>query len=670
MEPLKKQDPKKIGPYTLVARLGSGGMGTVYLASRSEATVALKVVSGGFDDDPALKNRFIREIENLRKTRSAFIAGIIDSKVEESNAWLAVRYINGPNLFQEISRHGPLSEQQLWEVAIGGLVAISQIHASGVIHRDIKPANILLSETGPKLIDFGISHRSDDTSLTTTGLVAGSPAWLAPEQLDIGDVSSAADIFSFASTLVFASTGQSPWGDHSSMSVPILFNKILSETADLSKMSKDLKNTFIPAFSKDPKARPSALELLEASISIAPLVPLERIKGWITLEAGLDSKKLKQDFLFAKIVPIIDERISVLRRGQTEKQKKESLQNPAQESAIEENVVRGKPRSGFRKTLTGVILAGTLSIGAVLGASVAPVPLGTEDVAETSDVSDSVQIRQPIDPPTYMFTTVSNSGIASLSPGEGAVLVEGEDISITLRFNEGYVFEDENSPALKVAAVGADIPDDTCIGDWPLEPDPVDLEVFRFDCEGLPSGQYLFRVEWTLSGQDGSGGNLEKETISAFVDVIEEQTREEKEQTREENQSAESAARSAGFTFEFLGGGWLSWDSPRKYSTSGNSLIRAWCERGKVGWGWGDNGNWAEIIDANGTAIETVAQTESTGTCILENTPGGQYDGDPAEGRRIVVPASWIEPRLVPGECLYLRFKTHGDYDDVCLRGR
>jgi len=131
------------------------------------------------------------------------------------------------------------------------------------------------------------------------------------------------------------------------------------------------------------------------------------------------------------------------------------------------------------------------------------------------------------------------------------------------------------------------------------------------------------------------------------------------------------AGPSAGFTFEFLGGGWLSWDSPRKYSTSGNSLIRAWCERGKVGWGWGDNGNWAEIIDSNGTAIETVAQTESTGGCILEDTHvNAAYVGDPAEGRRIVVPASVIEPRLVPGECLYIRFRTHGDYDDVCLRGR
>lgn len=664
MEPLKKQDPKKIGPYSLLARLGSGGMGTVYLASRSETTVALKVVSGGFEDDPLLRNRFIREIDNLRKVRSPFIAGIVDSKVERESAWLAVNYINGPNLLQEVQRNGRISEEKLWEVAIGGLIALSQIHASGVVHRDIKPANVLLSETGPKLIDFGISHRSDDTSLTTTGLVAGSPAWLAPEQLDVGDITSAVDIFSLASLLVFAGSGQSPWGDQNTMSVPILFNKILSETPDLSGLKKELRTIVEPALSKEPGNRPTALDLLQKAISVAPVESLERLRNWLSLEIDPRSKAHKLDTVLETARREINkqwESHHQVKPSQTPKVARPRLEanDPAKRTdASEKQPIR------LRLATFASLSAVTLVIGAVLGSIITPGPDDSEGSISADSAIDSPISKEPAAPPTYVFTTVSDSGKATLTPGEGAALVEGAPIDIRLSFIEDYTLSEGEAPLLTVASLGGEESESPCLGEQVLEADRGDPNVFTFQCEGLPKGQYVFRAVWTLGDAVDSSGTGERETITALIEVVE-------ESKPQDPVDSVRAGPSAGFTFEFLGGGWLSWDSPRKYSTSGNSLIRAWCERGKVGWGWGDNGNWAEIIDSNGTAIETVAQTESTGGCILEDIPVNRaYVGDPAEGRRIVVPASVIEPRLVPGECLYIRFRTHGDYDDVCLRGR
>ena len=228
MEKLRQGDPESIGPYSIIARLGAGGMGVVFLATRGAERVALKVVRSSFLDDPSLRTRFEREIETLKKVSSPFVAKIIDSSIEGEIAWHAVEFVNGPTLRELVDANGPLSSNNWWALASQLQKAVEAIHELRIVHRDIKPSNIIMSETGPKLIDFGISQDSEATSLTGTGMVAGSPAWLSPEQLEGSEIGAGSDLFSVGSVLTFAATGRSPWGDETSLSVPVMYKRILS----------------------------------------------------------------------------------------------------------------------------------------------------------------------------------------------------------------------------------------------------------------------------------------------------------------------------------------------------------------------------------------------------------------------------------------------------------
>jgi len=261
--PLASSDPKKIGQFTVVARLGSGGMGTVYLATRARQRVALKVLSNALLSDPGARLRLSREAETLEKLSSPYIARLVDWRVSEEEAWLSLTFINGDNLRDLVLQNGPLPEPTWWALAAGVLEALKVSHQKEVVHRDIKPSNIVMSHDGPVVIDFGISQGIDATRLTSTGGFQGSPAWLSPEQLEIENVGTLSDIYSLASTLVFAATGQSPWGPEGSLTVPVLFSRILANKPDLSGLSPQQVEFLTPLFSADPESRPSAAALLE-----------------------------------------------------------------------------------------------------------------------------------------------------------------------------------------------------------------------------------------------------------------------------------------------------------------------------------------------------------------------------------------------------------------------
>lgn len=252
MEKLRKGDPEKIGPYDLIARLGAGGMGVVFLGTRGVDRFAIKVVRSSFLDDPSLKTRFLREIETLKKVSSPYVARFLDSSIDEELAWHAVEFVNGPNLRELVDSKGPLSEADWWRLASQLKDGLESIHSLGIVHRDIKPSNIIMSESGMKLIDFGISQDSEATSLTTTGMVAGSPAWLSPEQLEGTDVSAASDLFSAGSVLTFAATGRSPWGQETSMSVPVVYQKILTGDISLEGISESQKSLITDLLHRDP----------------------------------------------------------------------------------------------------------------------------------------------------------------------------------------------------------------------------------------------------------------------------------------------------------------------------------------------------------------------------------------------------------------------------------
>ena len=262
MKPLAPKDPKTIGGFTLIGRLGAGGMGVVYLASRKSESVALKVIRESLIDDEVEATRFTREVVTLEKIQSPNVAEIIEAGVDDGRPWFAVEFVNGPNLSELVDDKGPLSVEKWWELATGVLGGLVDVHQMGIIHRDMKPANVIMAATGPKLIDFGIAHVSDATSVTATGLVAGSPAWFSPEQIEGLELTTATDVFSAGSLLTFAATGSSPWGGATTMTKASVF-KILTSEPDMEGLDTEQRNLVSKMLGKEPSQRATAESLLE-----------------------------------------------------------------------------------------------------------------------------------------------------------------------------------------------------------------------------------------------------------------------------------------------------------------------------------------------------------------------------------------------------------------------
>jgi serine/threonine protein kinase len=201
-------DPVTLGPYRLLARLGGGGMGQVFLAtSPSGQLVAVKVIRPEFAADPEFRARFTREVANARNVSGRFTAAPLDADTEGLFPWLATAYIPGPPLSAAVREHGPLPMPSLLPLGAGLAKALAAIHAAGIVHRDLKPSNVLLATDGPRVIDFGISHAVEATTLTQTGAVMGSPGYMSPEQAQGRPVGPASDVFSLGAVLAFAATG-------------------------------------------------------------------------------------------------------------------------------------------------------------------------------------------------------------------------------------------------------------------------------------------------------------------------------------------------------------------------------------------------------------------------------------------------------------------------------
>ena len=276
MERLRPGDHEQIGPWQIVNRLGSGGMGLVFLGTNGTRAAAIKIVRDHLLEDPTSRTRLAREVESLKKVESAYIAEIVGSDVVGSPAWIATSFVDGPSLNTLIENEGPLSEAAWVEFAKGLIHALCAVHKAGIIHRDVKPSNILLSATGPKLIDFGISFSNEATSITRTGLVAGTPAWLAPEQFENREITNAIDNFALGSVLFYAATGVAPWGGEDS-SVAQVMRKILSDEPDVKKLSP-LQRKLIPKLlEKDPKKRITAEQARELIGAIAEVPVVESV---------------------------------------------------------------------------------------------------------------------------------------------------------------------------------------------------------------------------------------------------------------------------------------------------------------------------------------------------------------------------------------------------------
>ena len=224
--------------YRLVARLGAGGMGVVYLAeTRTGHPVAVKVLRPELADNPEFRVRFGREVTMLTRVQGVCTVRVIEADTKSPRPFLVTEYADGPSLSEYVGARGPLDPQMLYGLATGLAEALTAIHAAGIVHRDLKPSNVLLTPGGPKVIDFGIAQALDTTSLTKTGITVGSAGFMAPEQIT-GKAGTAADVFTWAVTVAYAASGQSPFGTGTS---DVMLYRIMHGTPDISAVPPGLR---------------------------------------------------------------------------------------------------------------------------------------------------------------------------------------------------------------------------------------------------------------------------------------------------------------------------------------------------------------------------------------------------------------------------------------------
>ena len=260
MEPLREHDPRQVGRYRLEARLGSGGMGQVFLGfSPGGRPVAVKVVHPELARDEAFLRRFGQEVAAAKRVSGAYTAPVVDAGGGDL-PWLATTLVIGPSLADAVDELGPLPEAAVWRLAGGLAEALADVHSCGLIHRDLKPSNVLLAADGPRVIDFGISRALDATGLTGTGMVVGTPSFMSPEQATGRPVGPASDVFSFGGVLAFAATGSGPFGEGT---LAVLIYRVVHEEPMLAGLVPALGGLVARCLAKRPEDRPTLAELTE-----------------------------------------------------------------------------------------------------------------------------------------------------------------------------------------------------------------------------------------------------------------------------------------------------------------------------------------------------------------------------------------------------------------------
>ncbi|WP_325053093.1 serine/threonine-protein kinase [Thermomonospora amylolytica] len=262
---LTADDPTVVGHYRLLGRLGQGGMGAVYRGVGPDGRpVAVKVIRRELATDPGFRARFADEVGNARRVASFCTARVLDHGEAGGVPYMVTEYIEGPSLGDYVSEHGPLPLEPLKALAAGIATALVAIHGARLVHRDLKPSNVLLSSTGPRVIDFGVARAVDSSSHhTQTGFIVGSPGWIAPEQVYEGTVGTAADVFTWGSLIAFAATGRHPYGSGNLM---VLAAKAHQGAHDLTGVPDELVPLITRALDPDPARRPAAEDLLVALV--------------------------------------------------------------------------------------------------------------------------------------------------------------------------------------------------------------------------------------------------------------------------------------------------------------------------------------------------------------------------------------------------------------------
>ncbi|MDT0405214.1 MULTISPECIES: serine/threonine-protein kinase [Streptomyces] len=273
----------RIGDYSIERKLGSGGMGSVYLGrSRSGRAVAIKVIRPEYAADPRFRDRFRKEVEAARRVGGFHTAAVVDADPDAAQPWMASAYVKGPTLAEAVARRGPLDETGLRSLAAALAEALEAIHGCGLVHRDLKPGNIILAEDGPRVLDFGIAQALEGTRLTVDGAAVGTPGFIAPEQVLGHAITGACDVFALGAVLV-AAAGGSAFGEGSPYG---LMYRAVHDTPDVTALPAALRPLVEACLHKEPEQRPSPRRLLDlcavgtdhpATVVDAPDAPLDAV---------------------------------------------------------------------------------------------------------------------------------------------------------------------------------------------------------------------------------------------------------------------------------------------------------------------------------------------------------------------------------------------------------
>jgi outer membrane protein assembly factor BamB len=281
MDSLTATDLRSVGEFRLLARLGSGGMGQVFLGSSlAGRMVAVKVIHRELCQDTEFIRRFRHEVEAAQKVSGWYTAPVVAAGVDASPPWLATAFVPGPSLDDIVSRYGPLPVPAVWRLAAGLAEALRAIHGAGLVHRDLKPANVLLAIDGPRVIDFGISRAVTDTRLTATGAIIGTLGYMSPEQVQALETGPASDTFSLGSVLAFAASGSDPFRVAPGAPSASVMYRIVHGEPDLKAVPAELRGLIEACLAKDPRQRPDLRQVAAHSTATAERLGLSPAAFW------------------------------------------------------------------------------------------------------------------------------------------------------------------------------------------------------------------------------------------------------------------------------------------------------------------------------------------------------------------------------------------------------
>ncbi|HZB33805.1 MAG TPA: serine/threonine-protein kinase [Streptosporangiaceae bacterium] len=270
LRPLRSTDPRRLGPYELTNRLGEGGQGVVYLGrTPGGRSVAIKVLHTWLGEDLSARRRFAQELKAAQKVDPFCTAQIIDADVGAELCYIVSEYIDGLSIREAVKEHGPLSGGALGRLAIGTAIALVAIHRAAVVHRDLKPSNVLLGPDGPRVIDFGVARLLDTVVVSSTNPQLGTPAYMAPEQINDSRMGPAGDVFAWGCTMGYAANGYPPFGTDY---VPEIIHRVLYAEPELGRLTDPLRGLVAACLRKDPCRRPPAWPLLEALLGDAAIL--------------------------------------------------------------------------------------------------------------------------------------------------------------------------------------------------------------------------------------------------------------------------------------------------------------------------------------------------------------------------------------------------------------